>query len=146
MDTIRPSIKYENENPQRSPYQHPDRQRNDGCMTGSSSSLDTTGLPINRENPQLLPYPSSTDVQSNGDICNASFMTSLSEGSLFEVPTDIEDRAIIDQATIVNMRAVRRQQIKNKILSVARFQHMFQNLRYATAIDRWIYTHVGHIQ
>ena len=153
-----PPIK--NENPQRSPYQHLTLQRSDSlpiasCTSlfgdgsligGSSSSLETIGAPINHEDPQLLPYPSSTDVQSNGDICNASFMTSLSEGSLFEVPTDIEDRAIIDQATIVNMRAVRRQQIKNKILSVARFQHMFQNLRYATAIDRWIYTHVGHIQ
>ena len=135
MDTIRTSIR--NENSQRSPYQHPARQRNDGCTTDSSSSLDTIGPPINRENPQLLPYPSSTDLQSNGYICNASFVTTPSESSLFEVPTDIADRAIIDQATTVDMRAARRQEIRNKILAVKRIQLMSENLvRYATATDR----------
>lgn len=39
------------------------------------------------------------------------------------------DRAIIDQATSDDMRARRRQQIKNKILAVGRMQVMFQNLR-----------------
>jgi hypothetical protein len=144
VDTIRPSIKNENENPQRSPYRHPTRQRNDGCTTGSSSSLDTIEPPINRENPQLLPYPSSNALQSNGDLCNASFMTSPSESSLFEVPNDIADRAIIDQATTADMRAARRQQIENMIIAVGGIQLMSQNLRYATATHRWTYTHVGH--
>jgi len=39
------------------------------------------------------------------------------------------DRAIIDQATTADMRATRRQQIKNKILAVGKMQLMFQNLR-----------------
>jgi hypothetical protein len=73
-------------------------------------------------------------------------MTSPSESSLFEVPNDIADRAIIDQATTADMRAARRQQIKNKILAVGKMQVMFQNLRYATATHRWTYTHVGHMQ
>jgi hypothetical protein len=136
VDTIRPSIKNENENPQRSPYRHPTLQRNDGLRNTS-----TIGPPINRENPQLRPYSSSTTLQSNGDICNASFMTSPSETSLIEVPNDIADRAIIDQATTADMR---RQQIKNKILAPG--QLMLQNLRYATSTHRWTYTHVGHIQ
>jgi ankyrin repeat protein len=53
---------------------------------GLSSNLDTIRPPtsINHENPQLLPYPSSTTIQSNGDIYNMSFMTSPSETSLFE--------------------------------------------------------------
>jgi len=56
------------------------------------------------------------------------------------------DRAIIDQATTADMRAMRRQQIKNKILAVGKMQLMFQNLRYATVAHCWTYTYVGHIQ
>jgi len=59
---------------------------------------------------------------------------------------DAADRALIDQATTADMRATRRQQIKNKILAVGKMQLMFQNLRYATVIHRWTYIHVGHIQ
>ncbi|KAI0276079.1 hypothetical protein BGY98DRAFT_735745 [Russula aff. rugulosa BPL654] len=90
VDPIRPPIK--NENPQRSPYRHPTLQRSDdscnaSCTTflgddplivGSSSSLDTIGPPIDHENLQPLPYSSSTDLQSNGGSCNASFLTSPS--------------------------------------------------------------------
>ena len=54
----------------------------------SSSSLDTI-VPINHENPQLLQYPSSTALQSNGSIYGASFMTCPSYNSLIEVPNDI---------------------------------------------------------
>ena len=57
---------------------------------GSSSSSDTI-VPINRENPQLLPYPSSTALQSNGSVYNTSFMTSPSYGSLVEVLDDIAE-------------------------------------------------------
>ncbi|KAF8504454.1 Metallo-dependent phosphatase [Russula emetica] len=39
------------------------------------------------------------------------------------------DRALIDQATTPDMRASRRQAIKNKILAVGKMQLMFQNLR-----------------
>ncbi|KAN0121212.1 hypothetical protein V8E52_003800 [Russula decolorans] len=58
-------------------------------------------------------------------------MTSPSESSLFEVPNDIADRAIIDQATTADMRAAtrRRQQIGNRILAVGGIQLMSQNLR-----------------
>ena len=73
-------------------------------------------------------------------------MTSPSDSSLIEVPNDIVDRAIIDQATTADMHAMRRQQIKNKILAVGRMQTMFQNLRYATPTHRWTYTYVGHKQ
>ena len=91
VDMIRPPIK--NENPQRSSYRHPTHQRNDdscnaSCTTflgddpliagGSSSILDTIGPPINHEYPQLRPYSSSTTLQSNGGLCNASFMTTPS--------------------------------------------------------------------
>jgi hypothetical protein len=48
--------------------------------------LDTIGPPINRENSQLYPYPSSTALQSNGDLCNASFMTSPSDSSVAVTP------------------------------------------------------------
>jgi hypothetical protein len=105
VDTITPPIK--NEGPQRSPYRHPALQRNDGSgnasittilgddslIGGSSSSLDTIRRrpSINLENPQLLPYPSSTDLQSNGSIYNASFMTSPSDDSFFEVPDYIAE-------------------------------------------------------
>jgi serine/threonine-protein phosphatase 2B catalytic subunit len=41
----------------------------------------------------------------------------------------VADRAIIDQATTPDMRATRRQALKNKILAVGRMQLMFQNLR-----------------
>jgi hypothetical protein len=58
---------------------------------GSSSSLNTIGPSINHENPQLFPYPSSTALQSNGDLCNASFMTSPSYDSFIEVLNDITE-------------------------------------------------------
>ena len=101
VDTIIPPIK--NESSQSSPYRHSTLQRTDGsgnasCTTilgddslvggpshGSSSSLDTIKPPINHENPQLFPYPSSTTLQSNGSIYNASFMTSPSCDTFFEV-------------------------------------------------------------
>ena len=51
--------------------------------SSSSSSLDTIG-PINHENPQLRPYPSSTTLQSNGSVYNASFVTSPSHDSLID--------------------------------------------------------------
>jgi serine/threonine-protein phosphatase 2B catalytic subunit len=65
-----------------------------------------------------------------------------------DLPSDdgAADRAIIDQATTAEMRASRRQQIKNKILAVGKMQLMFQNLRYATATHQCTYTHVGYIQ
>ena len=45
---------------------------------GSSTSLVTIGPPTNRDNPQFRPYSSSTDLHSNGSICDASFTTSPS--------------------------------------------------------------------
>jgi hypothetical protein len=45
---------------------------------GSSSSLVTIGPPANRDNPQIRPYSSSTDLHSNGSTCDASFTTSPS--------------------------------------------------------------------
>lgn len=57
---------------------------------GSSSSLDTI-RPINHESPQLLPYPSSTTIQSNGSVYNASFMTSPSYDSLPEVSDGVAE-------------------------------------------------------
>lgn len=48
--------------------------------SGSSSSLET----IRHENSQLLPYPSSSTIQSNGDVYNMSFATSPSETSIFQ--------------------------------------------------------------
>ena len=93
--TIGPPINHEN--PQRSPYQT--LQINDSLrntfdsLRGSSSSLDTIRPgdstsssetirpPINHENPQLLPYSSSTTLQSNGSVFNASYMTSPSYDS-----------------------------------------------------------------
>ncbi|KAN0121206.1 hypothetical protein V8E52_003794 [Russula decolorans] len=77
----------------------------------------------------LLVRETTAARQSNGDLCNASFMTSPSESSLFEVPNDIADRAIIDQATTADMRAARRQQIENMIIAVGGIQLMSQNLR-----------------
>ena len=56
---------------------------------GSSSSLNTIGPLSSDENPQLRSYPSSTALQSNGSLRNASFMTSPSYDSLIEVPNDI---------------------------------------------------------
>ena len=53
--------------------------------------LDGTGPPINHKNPQPLPYPSSTALQSNGYLSNASFMTSPSYSSFTEVPNDIAE-------------------------------------------------------
>jgi hypothetical protein len=49
------------------------------------------GPPINHKNPQPLPYPSSTALQSNGYLSNASFMTSPSYSSFTEVPNDIAE-------------------------------------------------------
>jgi serine/threonine-protein phosphatase 2B catalytic subunit len=46
---------------------------------------------------------------------------------------DEAERTLIDQATTPDVRAARRQQIRNKILAVGRMQLMFQNLRYVTA-------------
>ncbi|KAI0270898.1 hypothetical protein BGY98DRAFT_230991 [Russula aff. rugulosa BPL654] len=43
------------------------------------------------KNPQPLPYPSSTALQSNGYLSNASFMTSPSHSSFTEVPNDIAE-------------------------------------------------------
>ncbi|KAI0270911.1 hypothetical protein BGY98DRAFT_1100578 [Russula aff. rugulosa BPL654] len=95
--TIGPPINHENP-----PYRHPTLQRNHylrsassllgdrSYMGGSSSSLDTIVL-INHENPQLLQYPSSTSLQSNGSMYNASFMTSPSYNSLIEVTNDIAE-------------------------------------------------------
>ena len=103
-----PPIK--NENLQRSPYRHPTLQRkdsNDGLnnasstafldddseslIGGSSSSLDTIRPPAKHENRQLLPYSSSSTLQSNGSLCNASFMTSASHNSSIEVPNYIAE-------------------------------------------------------
>ena len=98
-----PPIK--NENSQHSPYQRPTLQRSDGlrsasCTTllgdasligGSSSSLETIRSPINYDNPQLRPYPSSTTLQSNGGRCSLSFMTSPSDDSLIEDPNYIAE-------------------------------------------------------
>ena len=56
----------------------------DSDIGSSSSSLDTI-VPINHENPQLLPYPSSISLPSNGSIYGASFMTSPTYDSLEEV-------------------------------------------------------------
>jgi hypothetical protein len=94
-NTIGPPINHDNP-----PYRHPTLQRNDylrsassflsddSHVRGSSSSLDTIDPRINHENPQF-PYPSSTALQSNGSISNASSMTSLSYNSLIGVPNDI---------------------------------------------------------
>ena len=103
-----PPIK--NENLQRSPYRHPTLQRNvsnDGLNNApsatflgddseslvgvSSSSLDTIRPPAKHENRQLLPYSSSSTLQSNGSLCNASFMTSVSHNSSIEVPNYIAE-------------------------------------------------------
>jgi hypothetical protein len=105
VDTIMPPIK--NESPQRSPYRHLTLQRDesdgsgnasptillgdDSLTGGSSTSLDTIRPPNNHENPQLLPYPSSTTLHSNGSIYNASFMTSPSYDTFFEVPNYVAE-------------------------------------------------------
>ena len=105
VETIGPPIKYEN--PQLRPYSSstssttiqsngslrhstfmtspgcdssigvPDHINDDSLIGGSS--LDTIEPPIDHENPQLLPYPSSND----------SFVTSPSYGSFVEVPDQI---------------------------------------------------------
>ena len=100
---IRPPVK--NENSQR----FPDRHKNDGLrntsrttddplIVGSGrsgrsdfSDLDMIGHHINHENPQLLPYPSSSTLHSNGGLCNTSFMTSPSNSSFTEVPNCIAE-------------------------------------------------------
>ncbi len=100
MDTIGPLII--NENPQRSPYRYSTLQRNgglynascfldDSLIGGSSSSSDTIRPPIDHENSQLLPYPSSTTLQSNGSVYNASFVTSPSYNSSIEVRSFIAE-------------------------------------------------------
>ena len=88
-------------NPQQSPYRDPTLQTNDSLRStlsfldddspieGSSSNLDTIGPPVNHENLQHLPYPSSTTLPSNGGPCNISFMTSPSCDSFIEVTNDI---------------------------------------------------------
>jgi hypothetical protein len=64
----------------------------DPHIGGSSSSLVTIGPPTNHEHPQLRPYPSSTALQSNGSVCNASFITSPSDyASPTEVRNDIAE-------------------------------------------------------
>jgi hypothetical protein len=93
---IRIGSSRDDKNPQRSPYRNNSVHNassflGDGShIGGSSSNLDTIGPPINYENPQLRPYTSSTDIQSNGDLCNASFMTSPNDNSLIE-PNDIAE-------------------------------------------------------
>jgi hypothetical protein len=101
VDKIGPPIK--NEYPQRSPYRHPTLKSDTGLhnvssffgddsqIGGSSSSLDTIGAPIDHGNPQLLPYPSSITLQSNGGVYNASLMTSPSFDSFFEVQNYIAE-------------------------------------------------------
>ena len=79
------------ENPQRSPYQREGLRDSLSFLShiwGSSASLDTIRPPIN---PQLLPYPSSTALQSNGSIYDASFMTSPTPDSLIEVLNNIPE-------------------------------------------------------
>ena len=88
--------------PQRPPYRHP-------TTGGPSSNLRRIGLPINHENLQLLPYPSSTAIQSNGDLGNASFMTSPSENSpwnsLIEVQNDADKVAAVKAAVVIQQTA-----------------------------------------
>ena len=74
LDMIRPSVSHEN--PQRSPYQPPTLplQRNYDLRNVSSTTIVYHGN---------LPYPSSTTLQSNGSVYNASFMTSPSCDSFF---------------------------------------------------------------
>ena len=90
LDTIGPQVP---------PYRLPTIQGNnvlhnasygDTLTGGPSSNLRRIGLPINYENLQLLPYPSSTAIQSNGDLGNASFTTSPSYNSLIEVQSDAD--------------------------------------------------------
>ena len=81
LDMTGPSIN--DENPQRSLYRHHTLQRN-GSLRSSTSSLDTIRPHIDCENRRLRPYSSSTDLQSNGSLYNASFMTSPSCDSLIE--------------------------------------------------------------
>ena len=79
------------QNPPHVPLQNDDGLRNTSTtilgddsyslIGSSSSSLDTIRPPIQQENPQLLPYPSSTTLQSNGSMYNASYMTSPSDDS-----------------------------------------------------------------
>jgi hypothetical protein len=66
----------------------------DSHIGGSSSSLDTI-VPINHENPQLCPYPSSITLQSNGSIYNASFMTSPTYDSLIEVLNEVVEVCLL---------------------------------------------------
>ena len=84
MDTIGPPIK--NEDRHCAPVRNED-SCNASCLTfleddtfigGSNSSLDTIGPgpPINHENPQYSPYPSSITLQNDGGQYNASFITS----------------------------------------------------------------------
>ena len=91
LDTIGPAPPISHE---RSPYRRPTLQRNNGLHNAPSfldDRLDGTGPPINHKNPQPLPYPSSTALQSNGYLSNASFMTSPSHSSFTEVPNDIAE-------------------------------------------------------
>ena len=56
-------------------------RRSVSAPPGLPKPFPTIGPPINHESPQLVPYPSSTALQSNGSIYNASFMTSPSDTS-----------------------------------------------------------------
>jgi hypothetical protein len=87
----------DDKNSQRSLYRRRTAQRNNGLhnassilgdnshIGGSSSSLGTIRSPTNHE------YPSSTALQSNGSIYDASFMTSPSYDTLIQVPNDIAE-------------------------------------------------------
>ena len=89
LDTTGPLIN--SDNPQHSLYRHPTLQRNDS-LRSSTSTLDMIGPPIGSENPRLLAYPSWTDLQSNGSLYNASFMTSPScDSSFIEVLNDVTE-------------------------------------------------------
>ena len=99
VDKVGPPIK--NETPERSPYRFLSSFQSDTglpntlpffgddshSVANSSSDTVTIGPLFDHENPQLLPYPSSTTIQSDGSQYNASLMTSPSYGSesFFEV-------------------------------------------------------------
>ena len=87
LDTIGPPINHENL--LNSPYRHPTNRNassflgrvlKKGLRNASSALSPNGGSSMNHENP----YPSSTVLQSNGGLSNASFPTSPSDGSLIE--------------------------------------------------------------
>ena len=88
LDTIRPPTNHRRRDGSRNSFSFLSH------IWGSSSSLDTIRS-INHGNPQLLPYPSSTTLHSNGDICNMSYMTSPSDTSLIEaITSDLHSRSL----------------------------------------------------